>query len=108
MVGITVSKPERLNPSFIHKWFESIDLVQLSNVSTVPSITGSRLKRTPIPLPSLPEQRAIAPMLEGVGKAIGQASIEKTTLTSLKVTAADALLTGRVRVGNWEGLLGGS
>ena len=51
-----------------------------------------------IPLPPLPEQQSIAAMLDGVDDAIKRAHEERSGLQSLKASAADELLTGRVRV----------
>ena len=51
----------------------------------------------PIPLPPLPEQRAIASMLDSVDRAIEQKRHENTALDLLQTSAADALLTGRIR-----------
>ena len=73
MVGITVSDAGTCDARFLHNWLESIDLSQVANVSTVPSITGSRLKREPLPLPPLAEQRLIAGGLDGVDSSLGQA-----------------------------------
>ena len=70
MVGITVSNEQRCNARFLHNWFESIDIAQFANVSTVPSITTTRLKREFILLPPLPEQRAIAAVLDAIDDAI--------------------------------------
>ena len=58
-----------------------------------------------IPLPPLPEQQAIANMLEGIDDAIDQAQAEREEVQSLKASATDALLTGQVRVSQ-DGLLG--
>jgi restriction endonuclease S subunit len=52
----------------------------------------------PIPLPSLGEQQAIAGLLDGVDEAVAEAKRERDGLQLLKESAADALLTGRVRV----------
>ena len=51
-----------------------------------------------IPLPPLPEQQAIAAMQDGVEDAIERAHEEQDGLQSLKASAADALLTGRLRI----------
>ena len=56
-----------------------------------------------IPLPPLDEQQAIAAVLDGVDGAIGWAREERARLHSLQAAAADALLTGRVRVSDLEG-----
>ena len=50
----------------------------------------------------------IAAALDGVDDAIEQVRRERNGLQLLKASAADALLMGRVRVGDWEGLLGGA
>ena len=51
-----------------------------------------------MPLPTLAEQQAIAAALDGVDEAIERGRMETDMLKSLKASAADALLTGRVRV----------
>ena len=68
------------------------------------NINPTSLKSLMIPLPPLPEQRAIATALDGVDEAIEQARRERNGLQSLKASAAEALLTGRVRVGrcSWK------
>ena len=50
-------------------------------------------------LPPLPEQRAIAAVLDSVDAAIERAREERCDLRSLQVSTSEALLTGRVRVG---------
>ena len=52
----------------------------------------------PLPLPSLDEQAAIVEALDGVEARIERAREERARLESLQTSAADALLTGRVRV----------
>ena len=52
-----------------------------------------------LPLPPLSEQRAIATVLDGVDGAIKQTRDARDRLRSLKASAAEALLVGRVRVG---------
>ena len=49
-------------------------------------------------LPPLPEQRAIAKLLDGVDVTLAAARREREGLQLLKESTADALLTGRVRV----------
>ena len=62
------------------------------------SINSTQLKSMPLPLPTLPEQRAIDAALGGVDGAIERAREERAGLHSLQASSADALLTGRVRV----------
>ena len=51
-----------------------------------------------VPHPPIEEQQAIAAALDGVDNAIARAREELARLHSLQASAADALLTGRVRV----------
>ena len=62
------------------------------------NINPTSLKSLTIPLPSLSEQQAIAEALDGVDEAIEQARRERDGLQLLKASAADALLTGRLRI----------
>ena len=66
------------------------------------NINPTSLKSLVIPLPPLPEQRAIATALDGVDEAIERGRMETDMLQSLKSSAADALLTGRVRVTQYK------
>ena len=56
------------------------------------------LKSLRFALPPLPEQRAIAVALDGVDDATEGTREERNRLQSLKASAANALLTGQVRV----------
>ena len=60
-------------------------------------ITGDILRGFPLALPPLEEQRGIAASLDGIDGAIERGREERARLQSLQVSAADALLTGRVR-----------
>ena len=57
------------------------------------------LRNLALDLPPLPEQRAIAAMLDSVDATIKRAREQCAALQSAKASTADALLTGRVRVG---------
>ena len=63
-----------------------------------PNINAAEYASLRIPLPPLGEQRAIAAALDGVDARIEGARGERAGLQSLQASAADALLTGRVRV----------
>ena len=93
MVGITVSDTERCDARFLHGWFESIDLAQFANVSAVPSITGSRLKREVVPLPPIPEQRAIAAVLDSIDEALERTEVVITATERLRDALLHRLLT---------------
>ena len=64
-----------------------------------PNINAAEYSSLPLPLPTLAEQRAIAAVLDGVEDAVERGRVERDTLQSVKAATADALLTGRVRVG---------
>ena len=74
-------------------------LDRVAQGSTFAAIGSRDLAALPIPLPPLPEQRTIAAMLDSVDESIERAREEREGLVSLKQSTADALLTGRVRVG---------
>ncbi len=69
-------------------------------------ITGTKMPRTSwqhlkefrLPLPSMEEQQAIAEMLDRIEASINAGRIQTDNLKSLKASAADALLSGKVRV----------
>ena len=62
------------------------------------TVSAASVKALPIPVPPIDEQRVIARVLEDVGTAIQKRSRESDCLQSLKVSAADAMLQGRVRM----------
>ena len=93
MVGVTVSDEERCDARFLHNWFESVNIAQFANVSTVPSITASRLKAEPILLPPLPEQRAIAAVLDSLDDAIEGAEAVIAATEGLRDSLLHDLLT---------------
>ena len=62
------------------------------------SINQQDVSQMPFPYPSIAEQRAIAAAMAGVDDAIERGRMETDMLNSLKASAADALLTGHVRV----------
>ena len=94
MVGITVSNSGTSDARFLHNWFEFVDISQFANVSTVPSITGSRLKRESILLPPpLPEQRAIAAVLDSIHDAIERTEAVIAATERLRDALLHELLT---------------
>ena len=76
-------------------------LLQLPTPSThgTMRVVSEELFALPIPAPPLEEQQAIAEALDSVDGTIERAREERAGLRSLQGSAADALLTGRVRVG---------
>ena len=74
-------------------------LLDHSEQTSIYHLTRERLIRMPIPNPPWLEQQAIAGVLDRVDATIAKAERERDSLQSLKDSTADALLTGRVRVG---------
>ena len=62
-------------------------------------VSAANVKALPMPFPSLTEQEAIAAALDGVDTAMAIAREELSRLRLMKESTADALLTGRVRIG---------
>ena len=65
--------------------------------STFPNLSYDQISGLKMTVPLLAEQRAIADVLKGVDDAIERTRQERDGLQSLKASAADALLTGRVQ-----------
>ena len=70
-----------------------------SDRTGIPKINRVDLFKYSLPLPPLAEQRTIAAVLDSVDDAIARGRSETDVLRALKSSTADALLTGRVRVG---------
>ena len=69
VMGVTIRDHGLCIPYYLLYWFEFIDLGDLSNPGPLPAITATRVKNTTIPLPRLPEQRAIAHVLQTIQDA---------------------------------------
>ncbi len=69
VMGVTIRDYDQCFPYYMLYWFEFIDLVDLSNPGPLPAITATTVKNTKIPLPPLPEQRAIAHVLQTIQDA---------------------------------------
>jgi type I restriction enzyme S subunit len=55
---------ESIEPRYLHRFLETVDLMPLSQATTVPSLRKGDLENLPVPLPPLPEQRRIVAKLE--------------------------------------------
>ena len=73
-------------------------LSQFAPESAPKNINLEDLRPLSTPLPSQREQTAIAAALDRVEDLIEQARVERGTRQALKVSASEALLTGRVRI----------
>ena len=97
-------KEEKANPFWLSALLWSDDFQARIRKFATPGVSQANinptsLKTLTISLPTLAEQRAIAAMLDGVDAAIEVAREERGRLRLLKESAADALLSGRVRIG---------
>ena len=69
VMGVTIRDYDLCIPYYLLYWFEFIDLGDLSNPGPLPAITATTVKNTKIPLPPLPEQRAISHVLQTIQEA---------------------------------------
>ena len=87
------------NERFIFHFLSNLQLERFAASTGVPSLNRNFVHPTPVGIPPLSEQKAIVRLLDGVDKAVAGAKRERDGLKFMKESTADALLTGRVRVG---------
>ena len=87
---------------FIYYLLSQLKLERFAASTGVPSLNRNFVHPEPVPLPPLPEQRAIAGLLDRVDESIERVRDEREALQSLKTSTADALLTGQVRVADYQ------
>ena len=61
------------------------------------SVNATQLRQMPIPVPDIREQAEVCGLLSAAGRLNTQARVERDALLMLKISSADALLTGRSR-----------
>ena len=103
LVGVT---PTDIDTAFLEYFLRTQKerLNQLAPASAQKNINLEDLRPLATPLPPPLEQQAIAAMLDATDEATTRGREERDSLLSLKASASDALLTGRVRVGGETGL----
>ena len=74
-------------------------LQQRARGTTIQGVSREDIDSLPILLPPLPEQQAIAAVLDRVDVTLERAREERSGLQLLKESTANTLLTGRVRIG---------
>ena len=102
--------PTVADPLFVFYSFTSYEQqksIEDSTIQTgVPHINLAILREMAVPLPPLPEQRAIAAVLSDVDELIGLLEALIAKKRAIKQAAMQGLLTGRTRVpglgGEWE------
>ena len=92
----------KLEPTFLAKTILSSGFTEYirtcSDRTGIPKVNRVDLFKYRMALPSFKEQQAIAAVLDGMEEAIGVAQEERERLRLLMASAADALLTERVRL----------
>ena len=101
-LGLARPKPDLADGAFLSEAMASPmmskQFARIANGVTRFGLTLNATNSLQLPLPSLPEQQAIAAILESVDESIEKGRGAGERLRKLKESASDALLTGRVRV----------
>ena len=93
VMGVTIQNYDLCVPYYLLYWFEFVDLVDFSNPGPLPSITATKIKNTEIPLPPLPEQRAITHILQTIQEAKSTRQREIELERECKATLLDHLFS---------------
>jgi type I restriction enzyme S subunit len=87
-----------LRSTFCRQW-----IISSSQTGTLTNLNKSAAKAIPIPVPPLPEQRAIATALSDVDGLLGGLDRLIAKKRDLKQAAMQQLLTGQTRLPGWDG-----
>ena len=97
---------ERADTLFAYYWLLSIRLSSFANTTALPSLSSTALCGLVLPLPNLPEQRAIAAVLSDVDELVEQLEALLAKKRAIKQAAMQQLVTGKTRLtgfgGEWE------
>ncbi|MDP3654785.1 MAG: restriction endonuclease subunit S [Rhodoferax sp.] len=83
---------------FIHFVLLSTKLGSLVSTTALPSLSGRVLAAIELPLPSVPEQTAIATILSDMDTELAALQARRTKTQALKQAMMQELLTGRIRL----------
>ena len=89
---------ERVDTSFVYFLFLTIRFSAFASTTALPALSGTALSRIQIPLPPLPEQRAIAAVLSDVDELIGSLERRLDKTRAIKQGMMQQLLTGSIRL----------
>ena len=99
---IAIDSQGKLSHHFLSSYLGSFwcqsQIKERINALGQPKLALERIRTIQVPLPPFSEQQTIAGLLDGVDGAVEPMREERNGLLSLKASASDALLTGRVRV----------
>ena len=94
--------PDVALPEFLELWTRSDFyrrwVASMFRAGAQPNINAAEYSSLPVALPSLGEQQRIIAALEGVDASLEESRGGTDVLRSLKASASEALLSGRVRV----------
>lgn len=85
-------------PKFLFYVFNTVAWYSYNEASGVPSLSATTVENIEIPLPSLPEQRAIATVLSDMDAEIAALEARRDKTRALKQGMMQELLTGRIRL----------
>ena len=105
IAGIIVDNKNVYNEYVYYYLQGKVNLLSLAGMTTVPSITKTKIEKLSIPLPPLNEQVKIAEILSKVDDAIKNIDDAIARLECLKRGLMSELLTGRIRVREENGRL---
>ncbi len=105
IAGIIVDNKNVYNEYVYYYLQGKVNLLSLAGMTTVPSITKTKIEKLSIPLPPLNEQVKIAEILSKVDDAIKNIDNVIARLERLKRGLMSELLTGRIRVREENGRL---
>lgn len=93
VMALVVRDEDQCLSRFLYYFFLTIDLTDLANPGTVPSLTSTRVKELTIPLPPLDQQKKIVAVLSSVQRAIEQQEGLIALTTELKQSLMHKLVT---------------
>ncbi len=95
-----------LECEYLYYALTQIGLWRFADTTSIPQINNKHIKPLAFPLPSVPEQRAIAKALSDVDELLGALEALIAKKRAIKQAAMQQLLTGRTRLpgfsGEWE------
>jgi type I restriction enzyme S subunit len=98
IMGVQITRLDLIQPDFLYRWFESVDLRALSNPGPLPSINAQAVKSAELPLPSVQVQEEIALKLLAVDQKIDAEEARRGALGMLFDSLLHDLMTARLRI----------
>jgi len=91
-----------VTPKFLYYYMSINQLSGEHAKTTIPSLQRQDLENYRFPLPNISEQLDIIKAIDKIDKKISQAESKKQTLQDLFKTLLNQLMTGRIRVNNFD------